>query len=67
MAKNINREDVIAEIEKIKEELESYKSGASSLPKDFSYPKAIKRLQFLRNSITRRKRNNSIKPSNQIN
>jgi hypothetical protein len=55
MPKTISVEEAKKEIEDIQKRLEEYKYGSSSLSEDFSYPKLIKRLQFLRNSLVRRK------------
>jgi hypothetical protein len=52
--KALTREEVITEIEKIKRDLERYGNGSGGLSPDFSYPREIKRLQYLRNSLTRR-------------
>lgn len=56
MSKKMTYEDVVREVEKIKEDLQAYKRNPKDLPDSFSYPQALKRLHFLRNSITRRKK-----------
>ena len=56
MMSKMTRDDVISEIEKVKKELEAYKNGSSNLSEDFYYPTALKKLQFLRNSLSRRRK-----------
>jgi len=56
MIKKKTREDVIVEINRVKKDLKIYRTNPESLPDSFSYPKALKMLQFLRNSLVRRKK-----------
>jgi len=48
------RKDVIAEISEIRKNIEAYLYRSHNLPEGFSYPEALQRLQFLRNSLSRR-------------
>lgn len=42
-------QDLLEEIEKVKDQIRKFKKNDPSLPSDFSYVKAVKTLSYLRN------------------
>jgi hypothetical protein len=53
MPKALTKEEVVLEISEIKKVIEAYLNGSNNLPENFSYSDTVKRLQFLRNSLSK--------------